>query len=174
MRTIIASGLAAIALLGLAAPAAAEVAPVIEQFARADLERALRQAGAELAPAQEGSDRIDFTFDEGVVADALLLACADDAKKKRCLGTSLLATFTPTEGTTPEQIQQAINTYNYNENFGRAYVDPEGAIAVRMYIIADGGITRENYALQIRLWFASVIDFFDYLYGEPGEPAPAT
>jgi hypothetical protein len=35
-----------------------------------------------------------------------------------------------------------------------------------MYIIADGGITRSNYSNQIGLWFASVSDFFGYLYGE--------
>lgn len=35
-----------------------------------------------------------------------------------------------------------------------------------MYIIADGGITRENYRRQIGLWFGSVVDFFGYLYGE--------
>lgn len=38
-----------------------------------------------------------------------------------------------------------------------------------MYIIADGGITRANYSTQIGLWFASVVDFFGYLYPEQGE-----
>ena len=103
-----------------------------------------------------------------MTADALLLACEDDKAKTRCLGSSMLATFAADAGTTREQVMEAVNKYNYNENFGRAYVDPDGVIAVRMYIIADGGITRENYRSQIGLWFASVVDFFGYLYPEDG------
>jgi len=100
-----------------------------------------------------------------VIADALLLACEDNVAKTKCLGSSMLATFEP-EDKTPEEIMAAINAYNYKENFGRAYLDDEGTISVRMYIIADGGITRANYSSQIGLWFASVSDFFGYLYGE--------
>ncbi len=60
----------------------------------------------------------------------------------------------------------AINTYNRMENFGRAYLDEDGTISLRMYIIADGGITMENYRSQIALWVSSAEDFFGYLYGE--------
>jgi len=172
MRKFIIAAAAAFALAGPGTAARAETATVLKTFSRAEFERALRDAGATVAPAQPESDRIDFTFDDGVIADGLLLACEDETKKKKCLGSSLLATFTPADGMTAEQIQAAINTYNLNENFGRAYLDEEGTISVRMYIIADGGITRENYAGQIRLWFASVLDFFGYLYGEP-ETQPA-
>lgn len=151
----------------LAISATAAQAQSLTHFTRADFERALVDAGATITTEDPKSERIDFEFDGGVIADGLLLACEDDAAKTRCLGSSMLATFEP-EGRTPEQITEAINTYNYKENFGRAYREPDGTIAVRMYIIADGGITRENYASQIGLWFASVSDFFGYLYGEEG------
>lgn len=173
MRSTIRAALAGCLMLGLAVPAAAQSAGTLKAFSRADFERALREAGATVAPAEEGNERIDFTFDDGVIADALLLACKDEAKQKGCLGSSLLATFSPADGATPEQIQEAINTFNYRENFGRAYLEPDGTIAVRMYIIADGGITRENYATQIGLWFASVGNFFGYLYGEAEAEVPA-
>lgn len=137
----------------------------IQHFTRADFERALVEAGATITTEDPKAERIDFEFDGGVIADALLLACEDDVAKTKCLGSSMLATFEP-DSRTPEQVSQAINTYNQKENFGRAYLDENGTISVRMYIIADGGITRANYASQIGLWFASVSDFFGYLYGE--------
>jgi len=135
----------------------------LQHFTRADFERALRDAGATIE-STGNSQRIDFTFEGDVVADALLLACEDNEKQIKCLGSSMLATFAPADGATNEQIIEAINTYNYRENFGRAYREPDGTIAVRMYIIADGGITRENYKNQIGLWFGSVLSFFEYLY----------
>jgi hypothetical protein len=160
---ILAAGVAAaMAFTGTAASA-----QTLQHFTRADFEQALRDAGATITSNSQ-SERIDFTFDGGITADALLLACEDDAARTRCLGSSLLATFEADDGQTPEQVLEAINTYNYRENFGRAYVDPQGTISLRMYIIADGGITRANYSSQIGLWFASVNDFFDYLYGEEG------
>ncbi|MFM7376514.1 MAG: YbjN domain-containing protein [Erythrobacter sp.] len=137
----------------------------IQHFTRADFEGALVDAGATITTEDPKAERIDFTFDGGVIADALLLACEDNVAKTKCLGSSMLATFEP-EGKTREEIMTAINTYNYKENFGRAYLDEDGTISVRMYIIADGGISRANYAGQIALWFSSVSDFFGYLYGE--------
>jgi hypothetical protein len=171
MRSTILAAAAALAMLAFGGPAQAQGKDILKQFTRADLERALTEAGATIKPAKEPSEFIDFSFDDGVVADSLLLACGEDKAKPRCLGTSLLATFTPQDGATDEQIMAAINTYNYRENFGRAYRDPEGTISVRMYIIADEGITRANYARQIGLWFNSVINFFGYLYTDEETPA---
>lgn len=164
MRSTILAAAAAIAFLST--PALAQSTQTLKQFTRADFEKALIEAGATITPTEKPEERVDFSFEDGVLADGLLLACEDAEKKTGCLGSSLLATFTPTEGATADQIQKAINTFNYRENFGRAYLDEEGTISVRMYIIADGGITRENYSRQIGLWFTSVIDFFGYLYPE--------
>jgi len=162
--TILAAAAAAIAFLST--PAHAQNTQTLTQFTRADLEQALTEAGATITPSETSAERIDFSFDDGVLAEGLLLACEDAEKKTGCLGSALLATFTPADGAKPEQIQEAINSYNYSENFGRAYLDEDGTISVSMYIIADGGITRENYSRQIGLWFNSVIDFFGYLYPE--------
>lgn len=161
-----AAALAASGAVGSGA-AQAQSAQTLQHFTRADFEQALVDAGAEITPGED-AQRVDFSFEGSVVADGLLLAC-DEGTQNNCLGSSMLATFTADEGTTPEQITQAINAYNYNENFGRAYVDPDGTISVRMYIIADGGITRENYSSQIGLWFSSAVDFFGYLYPEAAE-----
>lgn len=161
-----AAALAASGAVGSGA-AQAQSAQTLQHFTRADFEQALVDAGAEITPGED-AQRVDFSFEGSVVADGLLLAC-DEGTQNNCLGSSMLATFTADEGTTPKQITQAINAYNYNENFGRAYVDPDGTISVRMYIIADGGITRENYSSQIGLWFSSAVDFFGYLYPEAAE-----
>lgn len=163
MRSIILAAAAVLALSGGAAQA--QTKDTLDTFSRADFEQALRDAGATIK-SNADSQRIDFTFEGGVMADGLLLACEDEQAKTKCYGSSMLATFTANEGTTPDQVMEAINKYNYLENFGRAYLDPEGTISVRMYIISDGGITRENYSRQIGLWFNSVLDFFGYLYPE--------
>jgi Putative bacterial sensory transduction regulator len=161
--------LAAAAMLGALGSGAvqAQSAQTLQHFTRADFERALRDAGANITTSED-PQRINFTFEGDVAADALLLAC-DEGTQNNCLGSSMLATFTADEGTTADQVMAAINAYNYNENFGRAYIDDEGTISVRMYIISDGGITRENYSSQIGLWFGSVVDFFGYLYPESGQ-----
>jgi hypothetical protein len=158
--------IAAAAMALSSGAAQAQSSGTLQNFTRADFERALKEAGATVKPKTDA--RIDFTFEDGVMADGLLLACEDAAKQINCKGSSLLATFTPDENTTSEDILVALNTYNYSENFGRAYLDEEGTISVRMYIIADGGITRQNYSRQIELWFGSVVNFFDYIYPESG------
>ena len=165
MRWMILLAAAVLAVSGPLGTSAAH-AQTLQNFTRADFETALRDAGAEIVQGED-PQRIDFTFEGGVTADALLLAC-DEGTQNNCLGSSLLATFTADEGTTDAAVTKAVNEYNYNQNFGRAYVDPDGVISVRMYIIADGGITRENYRRQIGLWFSSVVDFFGYLYPEDG------
>lgn len=150
-----------------AAPGAAQQSETLDTFARADLVAALEANEAtyeELADSRS----INVTFASGVFANAVLLACTDDALEFECYGTSILATFNR-EGRSDAEVAEAINTYNYRENFGRAYVDPDGAISVRLYIISDGGITRENYRRQIELWENSLNDFFDYLYGSDEE-----
>lgn len=145
--------------------AQAQSASTIQTFTRADFKQALDEIGATYEDV-DGRRNIDITFEGGVLADGLLLACEDEAKEKNCYGTSILATFEADEGTDAKKIQEAVNTYNYRENFGRAYVDPDGIISVRLYVISDGGITRENYRRQISLFTASLEDFFSYLYGE--------
>jgi hypothetical protein len=160
---------AAMALAMTSGAAQAQSSETLQVFTRADFERALVDAGATLTSTDTANPRIDFKFEGDVTADGLLLACEDEATQTNCYGSSILATFVADEGTTPEQVINAINQYNYNENFGRAYLDDEGTISVRMYIISDGGITRDNYSRQIGLWFSSVVDFFGYLYPEQGE-----
>ncbi|WP_181443411.1 YbjN domain-containing protein [Porphyrobacter sp. YT40] len=156
---------AALATGGLASTAQAQGSETIEVFTRADLERALTNLNATFEP-QEEYRNLDITFEGSILADALLLACEDEETEKNCYGTSILATFENPEGATRETILEAVNTYNYNENFGRAYIDSEGTISVRFYIISDGGITRQNYETQIGLWTSSLNNFFGYLYPE--------
>jgi hypothetical protein len=156
---------AALAAGTLGSAAQAQSNNTIKVFTRADLERALKNLNATFEK-QPDYRNIDITFDGSILADALLLACEDEEKEKNCYGTSILATFEDPPGANRAKVMEAINTYNYSENFGRAYIDPDGVISVRMYIISDGGITRENYEAQIDLWVGSLNSFFGYLYPE--------
>lgn len=114
---------------------------------------------------REGVPNISVEFDNGLKADALLMACDDQDTATNCLGTSILATFARPENVTGAQIAAAINEYNFRQNFGRAYESPQGEISLRMYIIADGGITMDNYRSQIGLFAVSAERFAGYLNG---------
>ncbi|WP_299192857.1 YbjN domain-containing protein [uncultured Erythrobacter sp.] len=163
--------LAAFATLALIpAGAQAQNNDTIKTFDRADLQRALEAMGATWEDA--GDNRtINITFASNLKANGAVMACDDDEQEKNCYGTSILAIFDPEPGMTAEEITTAINTYNYEQNFGRAYVDPEGDVSVRMYIISDGGITRENYRTQIELWSVSLEYFTTYFYPEEAASA---
>ena len=148
-----------------AAPVAAQDQTLIQHFTMDEMKRALNGVDATYVPASNERS-LNVTFASSLKANALIMACADEEAFRDCYATSILALFDPPEGATPEQINAAINQYNYNENFGRAYIDEEGDISVQMYIISDGSITRENYRRQIELWEYSLQDFTTYLYPE--------
>lgn len=156
---------AAVMVAASASAAGAQSSDALQSFGRADFKAALDAVDATYSDV-EGMRNLEITFNGSILADGLLLACDDEESETNCYGTSILATFEPNEGTTEAQITEAVNKYNYLENFGRAYVDPDGVISVRMYIIADGGIARENYEAQLSLFVSSLTDFFGYLYPE--------
>ncbi|PLK24999.1 hypothetical protein C0V72_03045 [Porphyrobacter sp. TH134] len=164
--------IAATAMVLLPTSAHAEETRALDHFTRADLEQALRAAGATIAPTQAQGQRIVFTFSEKVTAEAMLMSCEDEQREVKCLGSALLASFAADENRTTEQSINAINLYNYNENFGRAAMGPDGVISVQMYIIADGGITPANYSRQMELWFTSATNFYNYLYEQPASGQP--
>ena len=135
----------------------------IETFTRDDLMLVLDELGASY---EENDDRrnIDIKFANTLMADALLMACVDADTETDCYGTSILATFAASEEKSTADILEAINEFNLRQNFGRAYIDPEGTISLRMYIISDGGILMGNYGSQIELFVAAAERFAGYLY----------
>ncbi|MBB3032734.1 YbjN domain-containing protein [Alteriqipengyuania lutimaris] len=137
----------------------------LDRFTRDAFKATLSELDA-TASDVDGEPNMSVEFANGLKADALLMACADQATSANCMGTSILATFTRPENATGAQIAAAINEYNYRQNFGRAYESPTGEISLRMYIIADGGITMENYGRQLGLFSASAERFIGYLNGE--------
>lgn len=138
---------------------------VLRTFERADFLATLAELGATATPI-ENQTNLRIEFSNGMKADGVLQACEDDASETNCYATSILATFSPPEDGDASAVIEAINTYNFRENFGRAFIGQNGEIQVRMYVISDGGITMESYRRQIELWTASAADFFGYLYGE--------
>ncbi|MBX7532910.1 YbjN domain-containing protein [Qipengyuania sp. 1XM1-15A] len=148
-----------------ATPVLAQGSEIIRVFTRADLETALKANNATFE-ASTSNDSLNVTFSNNLYANVLLLACDDAEAQTNCHGTSLLATFGSPDDASAQEIAEAISKYNYRQNFGRAYVDPDGRISVRMYIISDGGITRENYRRQIQLWTRSIEKFAGYFADE--------
>ena len=135
----------------------------LDHFTRSALLATLDQIDATYEES-EGSANITIEFSNGLVADGLLMACEDQDSSTSCLGTSILVSFETPEDKGEAEIVDAINEYNYRQNFGRAYIDPEGEITLRMYIIADGGITMENYRRQLSLFAYSAAKLPEYVY----------
>lgn len=148
-----------------AAPVLAQESEIIKVFTRADLETALKANNATYEASSENQS-LNVTFSNDFYANVLLLACDDEEAQTNCYGTSLLATFRKPEDASAQEVAEAISKYNFRQNFGRAYLDPDGRISVRMYIISDGGITRENYRRQIQLWTRSLEKFAEYYFEE--------
>ena len=162
MKTVI---LGAVLACGLVSAANAQAERPMTQFTRSALLSALSDIDAEVEE-QSGKTNISVTFDNGLMADALLMACEDEQTSRNCLGTSILVTYQTPDDATPAKVREAINEYNYRQNFGRAYLDPDGTISLRMYIIADGGITMANYERQLALFSLSAAKLPDYVYDE--------
>jgi hypothetical protein len=144
---------------------AAQSYDTVDVFSMSDLITALEANGASYKPRSDNRS-IDVTFENGLKANGAIMACEDDETQTNCFATSILATFTMPDQATEQSINAAINEYNYRQNFGRAYLDPDGRISVRLYIISDGGIRRGNYQRQIGLWSNSLAKFVNYLFGD--------
>ena len=134
----------------------------LEFFTTDALKATLAELGATTQD-HEGVANITVTFSNGLKGDALLMACRVPETSTDCMGTSILVTYTTPDSATTAQIRDGIDEYNYRKNFGRAYLDPEGKVQVRFYVIADGGITMGNYRQQIRLFARSAADLPDYI-----------
>ena len=160
--------LGAVLTLGLVTGANAQTNSAerpMTQFTRSALISALQDIDATTEEKSE-EPNISVTFENGLKADALLMACSDQQTSLNCLGTSILMNFETPDDATPAQVRDGVNEFNYRQNFGRAYVDPNGQISLRMYIIADGGITPANYRRQLELFSMSAAKFPGYVYGE--------
>tara|TARA_B100001179_G_C18576380_1_gene397726 strand:- start:659 stop:1153 length:495 start_codon:yes stop_codon:yes gene_type:complete len=135
----------------------------LEVFTTSALKATLAELGA-MTIDQPGKQNITVQFSNGLQADALLMACTDQSTSTGCRGTSILVNYTTPDDVTAEQVRSGINEYNYRQNFGRAYLDPNGKISVRFYLISDGGITMENYRQNIGLFEVSAAKLADYVY----------
>ena len=135
----------------------------LDHFTRSAFMATLDRIGATYEET-DGARNITIKFENGLVADGLLLACEDEPTSTNCLGTSILVTFDTPEDVTHAKVVDAINEYNYRQNFGRAYLDPDGVITIRMYMIADGGITMGNYRRQLSLFALSAAKLPGYVY----------
>ncbi len=164
MKAIILGTLLAVCASTAADAQSCNASTRIDTFTTSALRATLAELGATTED-RDGVQNMTVRFSNGLVADALLMACEDQATSTNCLGTSILASFATPKDATPEQVREGINEYNYRQNFGRAYVSPNGTIQVRLYVIADGGITMENYRQMIGLFARSAAKLPGYIAG---------
>ena len=137
MKTVTATALAGALLLAgpLAAPAAAQTI----------LDHADPEVVADIA---RGFGSVDLTTDP--VGDPMILGRIDGTRYALYFygctdgGNCNTLLFTAYWEGAPENAMEAVNTWNSEKLFGKAYVDNDGDLGLDMALTLDGGVTRAN------------------------------
>ncbi|WP_051202195.1 YbjN domain-containing protein [Ferrimonas senticii] len=75
----------------------------------------------------------------------------------------------------PGMDMRAINRWNSNSRYGKAFFDDEGDPTIEMAVNLHLGVSRSNFADTIEWWFASMQQFSQQMGYQPsGSDAPAT
>lgn len=89
----------------------------------------------------------------------VLTSDCDKAAPRRCRSLMFLATFALPRKATDEDFR-AMNEYNKNKMFGRAFIDDNGDAAVDFVINMSGGVSARNLMDNVGTWKVYVLDVF--------------
>ena len=131
---------------------------VIDSFDIGKLRAVVAELDATIVEKPEGGYRI--TFSNGTVSSVKFTACTNDI----CLGTHLTATFAKPSDKSVSQTEQIVRDYNRNKRILTVYNLEEGRSQADLYIIADGGITMQNYLRQLSLYAYALKDYRSAIY----------
>lgn len=104
-------------------------------------------------------------FPNGTAATANFTVCADETEQD-CLGTSISGRFAKPTGMSDAEIEALVTDYNARWSAGKSYLTEDGRPVVQAYIIADGGITMENYRMQLSVYGDMLQKMSETIYGE--------
>lgn len=104
-------------------------------------------------------------FPNGTAATANFTVC-DDETEQSCLGTSIAGRFAKPTDMSDAEIAALVTDYNARWSAGKSYMTEDGRPVVQTYIIADGGITMENYRMQLVVYADMLQKMSDTIYGE--------
>lgn len=165
------TGLALVALAGLAMPAHAQTqAPgnwnpsspekrqILPSFTVASVEAVLDSIGAKhmRAPPNPSRPTLLVTFANNRKALVVLSACDSGSA---CKALSIQSFWTKIAHSPPEKTRAAIEAFNDRYAFSKAFVAPDGRPALQRYLTADYGFVRGNLAVNF-LVFAEQAERF--------------
>lgn len=151
-KLLLAAALTATTTLAAVGPAPANAqttfseARVIKSFNIDVLRAVVRELGGTVEEKSGGGYQI--TFDNGTVASAYFTACSSG----ECLGTHLQGSFGKPSDKSIAETEKLVNDFNKNNRTIKVWNMGEGRSMADHYIIADGGITMENYRRQLSLY----------------------
>lgn len=88
-----------------------------------------------------------------------------DDKGSKCSSIQFYSSFDPSK---PPSFE-ALNTYNKEHRFGRAYVDKDGYPALEWDVNLHSGISEEVFLDNLGLWSAMMDIYGDFIFGKDGE-----
>lgn len=122
---------------------------IISQFNYPTLRAVVIEMGGTIKEGNNGGWLISFS--NGTAATAYFTVCEDDDESS-CLGTNLLARFGKPSDKSVTETNALVEDFNKRFNAAKAFPLEDGRSAVQAYIIADGGLTMENYRMQLTVY----------------------
>lgn len=87
----------------------------------------------------------EIQFANGTVSGVEFTVCGSG----KCFGTHLKATFGKPSDKSVAETERLVEQFNKDIRTVKSYSTGEGRSTVSMYIISDGGLTMENYRMQL-------------------------
>ncbi|GAA4039244.1 YbjN domain-containing protein [Parerythrobacter jejuensis] len=130
----------------------------ISSFDYNTLKAVVEQMGATIEPGQNNGYLIKFS--NGTAATARFTACSTG----QCLGTNISARFGLPSDKTKAQVAELVRDFNSRWSAGKSYVIEDGRAVVQGYMIADGGISMENYRMQLVVYASMLKKMRETIY----------
>ena len=132
---------------------------LIEEFDISTLRSVVSELRGTVTANDDGSGyRIEF--ENGTVTSAYFTACSNG----KCLGTHLQGSFGKPSDKTVAQTDGIVNAFNRDNRTLKVWSRGDGRSMADQYIIADGGITMENYRRQLSLYSYMLKQYRQALY----------
>lgn len=133
----------------------------ISSFDLATLRAVVEQSGGTVETKAD-DDGFLIKFSNGTAATATFTACSTG----RCLGTNISARFGKPSDKSDAQVAELVDDYNRRWSAGKSYLTDDGRPVVQAYMIADGGITMENYRMQLVVYASMLQKMRETIYTE--------
>lgn len=162
----LAAALATASLTMVAAPAPAQAetfsaSKIIKHFNYDILVAVATEMGATVKSSP--NDGWLITFSNGTAATVNFTVCRGDGESN-CLGTNIAGRYAKPTDMTDAEVEALVVDFNRRWSAGKSFMSDDGRPVVQAYMIADGGITMENYRQQLFVYSQMLEKMSEVLY----------